>query len=84
MAKVGRLTRSRLGSPCAICGNQSDVEMHHIRALRKGNKSITNGFNRIMSAINRKQMPVCVGCHNGIHAGRYDGIKLSDLAYIPQ
>lgn len=84
MAKVGRLTRSRLGSPCAVCGDQSGVEMHHIRALRKGNKTITNGFNKIMSAINRKQLPVCGSCHNGIHAGRYDDIKLSDLAYIPQ
>ncbi|WOF79286.1 group II intron reverse transcriptase/maturase [Pseudomonas sp. FeN3W] len=84
VAKTGRLTRSRLGSPCAVCGNPHGVEMHHVRALRKGNKTIANGFNRIMSAINRKQLPVCRSCHDGIHAGRYDGVKLSDLAYIPQ
>lgn len=84
VAKTKRLTRSRLGSPCTVCGSTKGVEMHHIRALRKGNKSITRGFNRVMSAINRKQVPVCDPCHHAIHRGDYDDIKLSDLAYIPQ
>lgn len=84
LAKAYRLTRTHLNRSCVICDESVGVEMHHVRALRKGNKSITNGFNRIMSAINRKQVPLCGSCHDAVHAGKYDGIRLSDLAYIPQ
>jgi len=78
-----KLTHSRLGSPCTVCGSNDKVEMHHLRALRKGNKDITKGFNRILSAINRKQVPLCQKCHNEVHAGRYDGLSLTELAYVP-
>jgi group II intron reverse transcriptase/maturase len=84
LAKAYRLTRTHLNKPCAVCGESDGVEMHHVKALRKGNRSITKGFNRIMSAINRKQVPLCEVCHDDVHAGKYDGISLSDLAYIPQ
>ena len=40
-------------------------------------------FNRVMSAINRKQVPLCGACHDAVHAGKYDGHRLSDLAYVP-
>lgn len=84
LAKAYRLTRTHLNRPCAVCNAANGVEMHHVRALRKGNKNLTNGFNRIMSAINRKQIPLCGSCHDAVHAGKYDGLALSDLAYIPQ
>src|SRR5205823_5504511 len=28
-------SRSRLGMPCCICNNTSQVEMHHVRHIRK-------------------------------------------------
>ena len=37
-------------------------------------------FSTFMGLINRKQIPVCRDCHVKIHNGRYDGIKLSELA----
>ncbi|WNO04057.1 reverse transcriptase domain-containing protein [Rhodoferax mekongensis] len=77
-----RLTRTSLTRNCVVC-NTSGVQMHHIRHLRKGNKTITQGFNRIMSAINRKQVPLCRPCHGRVHRGEYDGLSLKDLAYIP-
>lgn len=48
-----------------------------LESLRKRN---TAKFKRVMELLNRKQIPVCVSCHNAIHAGRYDGLKLGDLA----
>lgn len=84
MAKAYRLTRTHLCRPCVACGERRNVEMHHVRALRKGNRDMTCGFNRIMSAINRKQVPLCRTCHQAVHAGRYDGKGLSDLAYVPR
>jgi hypothetical protein len=58
--------------------------MHHVRHIRKlSHKREATGFNRILRAINRKQVPVCKACHGKIHRGEYDHLKLSDLTYIP-
>lgn len=72
----------------------STIEIHHVRKL---NKAFRTGFNRtgkktsnwnpserfrkLLSAINRKQIPVCKNCHDRIHKREYDGISLKDLAY---
>lgn len=77
-------TRSKLGQPCCICGDSERVEMHHVRHIRKMSDKRAKGFTRVMSALNRKQIPVCQKCHKLIHAGQYDGISLKDLAYDPR
>jgi group II intron reverse transcriptase/maturase len=79
-------TRSKLGKPCCICGQTArQIEMHHVRHIRKlSNKRGAIGFNRILRAMNRKQIPVCSACHRKIHRGEYDGLRLSDLAYLPR
>ena len=61
---------------CAICGNDQQVEMHHVRHIRERGKK-TQGFTLYMAAINRKQVPVCQECHRDIHNGKYDGPRLS-------
>lgn len=79
-------TRSKLGKPCCICGEaEEQIEMHHVRHIRKlSNKRVAIGFNRLLRAMNRKQVPVCSNCHRKIHRGEYDGLKLSNLAYLPR
>lgn len=79
-------TRSKLGQPCCVCGSSDEVEMHHVRHIRKMSekKAISNNFARILRALNRKQVPVCKRCHRKIHRGEYDGLKLSELAYDPR
>lgn len=62
--------------PCQICGNKGDVEMHHVRHIKKGKAT---GFTKIMSNLNRKQIAVCRGCHLKIHSGTYDSISLIKL-----
>lgn len=71
-------TRTSLEDSCAICGEDEEVVMHHIRHVRKIGEKVT-GFSRILAAVNRKQIPVCKPCHGKIHAGEYDGLRLSDL-----
>ena len=71
-----RKTKSRLLDNCAICGNQGNVEMHHVRHIRKRGKKV-QGFTLYMALINRKQVPVCQECHREIHNGKYDGPSLS-------
>jgi group II intron reverse transcriptase/maturase len=73
-----RTTQTRLMDTCAICGSSKQVEMHHVRHVRKRGQHI-QGFTLYMAAINRKQVPVCKKCHNEIHNGKYDGKSLSEI-----
>lgn len=77
-----RLTRSHLGSTCCICAADKDIQMHHVRHVRKADGK-PKGFTRVMGLINRKQIPVCRECHGKIHRGEYDGMELSQFAYNP-
>lgn len=70
-------TRSKLEEDCCICGETEGIEMHHLRHVRKGKST---GFARVMSSLNRKQVPVCGKCHQRIHDGVYDSIKLANFA----
>jgi len=80
-------SRSSIAKPCCNCGETLDkvqIEMHHVRHIRKlSDKRQATGFNRVLRMLNRKQIPVCKGCHGKIHQGKYDSIKLSDMAYLP-
>lgn len=79
-----KTTRSKLGMDCCICGRSEDIHMHHLRHLRKSNKTVVKGFDRVMGRINRKQIPVCHDCHIKIHSGKYDGMRLSEMHYDPR
>jgi hypothetical protein len=49
-------SRSKLGKPCCICGSSEQVEMHHVRHIRKMKGKKATGFKAIMNALNRKQI----------------------------
>ena len=63
---------------CIVCDSQENIEMHHVKHIRKSNKK-AKGFTQLMSKLNRKQIPVCSNYHVQIHNGKYDGISLKDL-----
>jgi len=69
-------TLKNLTNCCCICGTYENVELHHIRHIRKGK---VLGFSQVMKQLNRKMIPVCKIHHNEIHQGIYDNIKLSEL-----
>lgn len=71
-------SQSSLDETCAVCGSKERVEMHHVKHIRKDPTSQT-GFTSLMSALNRKQLPVCAPCHVQIHKGGYNGLSLNDL-----
>lgn len=73
-----RRTQTRLLDSCAICGNPERVEMHHVRHIRKRGEKV-RGFRLYLAALNRKQLPVCQGCHRDIHRGKYDGESLASI-----
>lgn len=72
------LQRSKLGQRCVICGSTENIEMHHLRHIRKMGKRV-RGFAKLMASINRKQVPLCQPHHVAVHSGKYDGIRLADL-----
>jgi nicotine oxidoreductase len=68
-------TQTNFWDPCWICGATENIEIHHVKHIRKSNNKVT-GFTKIMSRLNRKQILVCPSCHIKIHNGTYDGISL--------
>lgn len=76
--RVNWRTVYKLNKYCVICGSERDVQMHHVKHVRKmGEKN--EGFGEVISMLNRRQICVCRSCHRRIHLGLYDGIGLSDL-----
>ena len=73
-------TRVLSSDKCSACGCQQDLEMHHVRALRKGGVNLKDNYMlAMMQRLNRKQICVCRDCHTKIHTGKYDGISLKFL-----
>lgn len=74
-----KLTRSKLGQVCAVCGTSENIEMHHVRHIRKRGETL-KGFHLQMSLINRKQVPLCLEHHVQVHAGKLDDFSLRKAA----
>lgn len=72
-------TLSTLENECRICGLEEDIEMHHVKHLKKGISPNQKAFTKLMATLNRKQIPVCKECHLKIHKGVYDGLPLNAL-----
>lgn len=65
---------------CLICNATYQLEMHHVKTLRKDGVCLTDRYMiAVMQRMNRKQITVCKKCHVDIHNGKYDGISLSLL-----
>jgi predicted HNH restriction endonuclease len=57
---------------------KNPIEAHHVNAIKKSGTEIT-GFTEIMKNLNKKQITICKQCHQFIHKGDYNGIKLSEF-----
>jgi hypothetical protein len=79
--KANWRTRFRLHSLCAVCGSDDRVQMHHLEKIRKGPGRYTGfkGFDKLVAALGRKQIPLCFLCHRKHHSGKLDGLNLTDL-----
>jgi len=78
-------TKASFDMPCAICGSFEEIEMHHIRHVRKTAYRDLSQFNwlRMLSLRNRKQIPVCHYCHRHvIHGSKYQGPPLRRLVRL--
>ena len=68
-------TQASFDLPCCICGDPNNIQMHHIRHVNKSTYRMQDdSWRKIMGIKNRKQIPVCQGCHmQMIHRGQYGG-----------
>ena len=78
-SKRSEVVQRLMAGRCELCEREGPVQVHHIRKLadidRPGRRPKAE-WQKIMSARKRKTLVVCEECHQGIHAGRYDGPSL--------
>jgi hypothetical protein len=65
---------------CAVW-NSTSYALHHNRPLKQKGDCFTGyrGFDKVVAALGRKEIAVCVVCHKNIHAVKYDGLSLDNL-----
>jgi len=71
--KGGELLQRLLVDTCEICETDENIEVHHIKALKKLKKKGRKQpawWKVIMAIRRRKTLVVCEVCHINIHAGR--------------
>lgn len=80
---VNLRTHSSFDLPCSLCGSDQQIQMHHIKHIRKTpyyNLPDNKPWLKTMALRNRNQIPVCRDCHmNRIHRGTYYGANLKTL-----
>nr|ALO20849.1 HNH endonuclease [Chlamydomonas nivalis] len=76
METINWRTLRNLTNVCTICGSAEDVQIHHVKHIRKG---IIIGFHQVLRQLNRTMIPLCSTHHREVHQGKYSDIKLTDL-----
>jgi group II intron reverse transcriptase/maturase len=67
------LVQRLLADTCELCGSHTDIEVHHIRALKdlkRYGRTEKPAWVKTMAARHRKTLVVCCSCHKDIHHGR--------------
>lgn len=66
----------------SVCGETENVEMHHVRAIK--DLKNRNPTERIMMAINRKQIPLCRTCHLTAHGKKVYRVRNEKLGPLAE
>lgn len=74
-AKTFPRSRKMFDGECKVCGSQDNLEVHHVKHLRKQNKheGKSDYMSSLMRQMNRKQVLLCKECHIKVHKGIHDG-----------
>jgi group II intron reverse transcriptase/maturase len=67
------LVQRLLADTCELCGSQTAIEVHHIRALKdlqRYGRAEKPAWVKTMAARRRKTLVVCASCHKDIHHGQ--------------
>lgn len=68
-------TKALFEGKCSVCNsdNSEQLEVHHLKHLKKSNTNKVDYMTNLMIRMNRKQILLCKSCHNKIHQGKYFG-----------
>lgn len=82
LRKPNELVKRLLTNRCEVCGSADDINVHHIHKLkdlkrRYAGQKTPPLWVQQMIRLRRKTLVVCAQCHQAIHAGKYDGPKLT-------
>ena len=68
-------TRKLFEGNCKVCGSNSNLEVHHVKHLRKiGMKEGKPDYmQNLTRSMNRKQILLCQDCHIKVHQGKHTG-----------
>lgn len=67
-----KLTDTSFGKACCVCESTNNIEMHHLRKIANIRASLRfNGYKsgQLISAMSRKQVPLCTYHHDLLHSG---------------
>lgn len=87
LEKLGRATFrsiSVINRSCTICKPTQDVEIHHVREIKKSSQYTQKDYlTKMISRINRKQIPICRTCHierhRQVNVNKRQKVKLYNL-----
>lgn len=65
--------RKDLKRLCVVCSSNANIEVHHVKFLRKRPKK-SDFLEDIVSKMNRKKVPLCQKGYVDVRAGKYGGI----------
>jgi hypothetical protein len=77
-----KLTQTAFGKKCALCNTGSNIQMHHLRAVKDVRTKMRRGnatFAQWQGAVKRKQIPLCQYHHQLYHKGQ---LNYADLTLI--
>lgn len=69
------MTQAQFDQVCALCGVQENLEIHHIRSIKKIRVK-ARSYAQWVGGFLRKSIPLCTAHHRALHAGQ---LSLSEI-----
>lgn len=71
-----KFTESAIGKKCAVCQSSVSIEIHHMKRIKDLKKKAKfNFFKAQISAIKRKQVPLCKEHHHKLHSNSFSELE---------
>ena len=78
---ASKLTETKFGKTCTICGSTFDLEMHHVRSVKDIRATFRTGdtsYEKWTAAMKRKQVPLCK-YHHDLYKGQLSHADLRQI-----
>jgi group II intron reverse transcriptase/maturase len=79
---ASKLTETKFGKSCTLCGSYTEIEMHHLRSVKDVRGKMRTGnttFEEWTGAMKIKQIPLCKYHHNLYHTGQLTHADIKEI-----